>query len=169
MLSWRCWRMSGAAPGDCRLGTDSKCYHSIRAPAGRLNFDVAERRAILTSALGARAWRLQCAAHRLALVLSHDCSTCYLFTKDGSRNLAIDNIGCHGLTFGPVSCRAAEAVLARADAALPGCDATALAAARLTVGHGLALARGEMEKASTVLASILTDSEFLRGLVMLLA
>ncbi len=43
-------------------------------------------------------------------------------------------------------CRAAEAVLAQADAALPGCDAPSLAAARLSIGHRRTLHRGNTEQ-----------------------
>ena len=46
------------------------------------------------------------------------------------------------------ACSAAEAVLARADAALPGCSAPALAAARLSIGHARALAHGDLAKVS---------------------
>jgi hypothetical protein len=37
-------------------------------------------------------------------------------------------------------------VLARADVALPGCAAPALAAARLSIGHARALAHGHIER-----------------------
>lgn len=43
--------------------------------------------------------------------------------------------------------KAAVAVLAKAEATLPGCDAPALAAARLTIGHSRALAHGHLEQA----------------------
>lgn len=60
--------------------------------------------------------------------------------------------------------RAAEAVLARAAEALPGCDAPALAAARLSVGHSQALHRGDTEQVSDLQSAGLDPSHTERAI-----
>lgn len=117
--SWRCWCTSGAGPGDF------------------LSYLYVLRGALL------------CLCRTPAESHAHwdqDGQRCDASSDKTSGQYASLLICLEGFNISWAFCSAAEAVLARADAALPGCASPALAAARLSIGHARALAHGDTGK-----------------------